>query len=1137
MFPQLLQKGITTLLSKNKRNEFVDNVKGTIKRIQDVGYNPTSFPRDIAQDYSTKAVQAGSILKDIARAVPRAVATVGVTASNKLFGTDTVMPTSTKLQKTIFGEKPIQTIGANIQDTQKTIEPVVGKKVAGVASAPLFIAGLALDLSGIGGAARNAVQKNLTKDVLQKLTTETADDVIKSTLMNELKLTAQQADKYVPAIKTADNTDSVLNAFGIKKVPGNIRMLDDIAKEENGTVISETLRKRGYTPNETDLLELKLAKTPDEVSSIMSRVPKSETVNTPKEYFERAITFLQDSAYKTKKLVKQPDYQKTGELNLYEKRSIMPNVIKGEVQQTAQKAEEVVKDIRKTIPSNIADQAKYLDDVESYGKYQHALEYNAKHGDNAAGVSSALAKKELERLDSLPYKDQLVEQSKKVTDFNRSVLNEARDSGLISKDAYDDMVETYKNYVPFNRVMKDVDTEFLNPGGVSDVVGSGIKARKGSDLQVKNTIENSIENALVLSNRAAKNRYNISIADDIRANPQIGEVISDNGFIKAKTTDRNVIPFMEDGKKKLIVFKDENIAEALSGANLQESGTSSAVIKTIGGLTRMYNNLLTRFNVGFLAANPIRDVQEMAVALDSLNLPKGAVSKTALSIPASQKEIFNHIYKGKKSADYNELIKLGGAQGGQSLSLKEVIDPITLKNKSLVNKVVNNIDNANEILENATRLSVFKQLKKSGVNKERAAYLANEATINYARKGTAGPLINSLYSFANVSLQANAKFLRAMKNPKTAAKVAGTVYGVSKGTTELNNLIDENWRDHVPEKTRDTNIIIGLGMDKDGKFSYAKIPVAQSLRPILIGANAVNGDTPKKSSVGEKILNSFFEMFNPIGGNLDNPLSMITPTIARPAVDTMQNKAWTGYNITPDTFGKDVAPSENYFNNLGDTTLGKGAIKATEVLADKGIEISPANLEYLVKQYTGGVGKTVLDSVDSLVNLIKKEPVQGNQVPVVSRFFGQSDPEKVNQYKGETRDLKKMQREQDTQSAVDSRDIKNFAKDLQKYKKDNTSMSKEELSARFKELEQRVPNFTTKLDSALGKNTQDKVSSQLMKLNVTNGKRAEGIMLHLDSLPKEERAAAVTKLKKEKVITDSVEKQLIELIKNKKTVD
>lgn len=1130
MFPEILKKGIQTVLSRDKRNQFLDTVKGTIQRIQDVGYNPASFPRDIKQDFKTNVVpQSVSIVKDIARAIPRAVATVGVTVANKTSGVDKEVPITTKPQQFLFGDKPIKTIGGNISDTRSMIQPYVGTKAAPIIAAPLYLGGLVLDLTGVGGA-RKAVEKNITPEILQRLAVETSDDVIKKTLMDSMKLTAKQADEFTPAIKAANNQDAVLGAFGIKKLPSNLKLTDDLVKEENSAVISESLRKRGYTPNETDLLELKLAKTPDEVNTILGRIPKTETTNSIKDYFEKAVTYMQDSAYKVKGLTKNADYTKGSELNLYEKRSIMPNQIRGQVQDTATKAENVLKDIRTTIPKDITDQAKYLNDVESYGKYKHAIEYNAKHGDKASGVATELAQKELSRIDSLLYKDSIKEHSKKIIDFNKSIRDDLVDSGLLSKKDVEEF--GYENYVSFNRVMNKIDqnTGFLNVSGVSDVVGSGIKARKGSELQVKNTIESSIENALMLSNRAAKNRYNQSIAEEIKLNPQIGEVISDSPYIKTKATDRNVIPFMEDGKKKLIVFKDENIAEALSGANLQETGTGSAIIKTIGSLTRVYNNLLTRFNVGFLAANPIRDVQEMAVALDSLNIPKSSVSKTALQVPKSQKEIFDHIYRGKKSADYEELVKLGGAQGGQGLSLKEVVDPVTLKGTNLVKKVVNNIDNANEILENATRLSVFKQLKKAGINPERAAYVANEATINYARKGTAGPFLNSLYSFANVSLQANAKFLRAMKNPKTAAKVGGIVFGASKGATELNNLIDENWRDHVPEKTRDTNIIIGLGMSEDGKFTYAKIPVAQSLRPLLIGANAINGDTPKKLSVGEKILNSFFEMFNPLGGNLDNPISMLTPTIARPAIDVMQNKAWTGYGITPDTFGKDVAPSQNYFDSLQDTTLGKGAIKATQALSDIGIELSPANLEYLVKQYTGGVGKTVTDSVDSLVNIINKEPVQSNQVPVVSRFFGTSDPEKVKQFSGDARDIKKLQREQDTQSTINSRDVRNFAKEFEKSINGKSKLSDAQLEAQYNELIQRVPDLDKKVEKAILKGNMDKISTSLMKLNVKNGKRAQGIYEQLKGKTPEQQIDIIDTLTENKVLTPQVEAQLEELM-------
>jgi hypothetical protein len=52
------------------------------------------------------------------------------------------------------------------------------------------------------------------------------------------------------------------------------------------------------------------------------------------------------------------------------------------------------------------------------------------------------------------------------------------------------------------------------------------------------------------------------------------------------------------------------------------------------------------------------------------------------------------------------------------------------------------------------------------VSPKQAASLAKNVTVNFNRKGTAGPLINSLYLFFNASMQGNARILMAMKSKK-----------------------------------------------------------------------------------------------------------------------------------------------------------------------------------------------------------------------------------------------------------------------------------------------------------------------------------------------------------------------------------
>jgi uncharacterized protein YchJ len=115
---------------------------------------------------------------------------------------------------------------------------------------------------------------------------------------------------------------------------------------------------------------------------------------------------------------------------------------------------------------------------------------------------------------------------------------------------------------------------------------------------------------------------------------------------------------------------------------------------------------------------------------------------------------------------------MGGTTGGFALStrkqtqinLDKIFRTAQSKPRQAAQKVVEYVDAWNTIFEDSTRLSVYKAALEKGLSKERAAFLAKEASINFNRMGTGGPVINALWMFSNASIQGSAKMLRAMRN-------------------------------------------------------------------------------------------------------------------------------------------------------------------------------------------------------------------------------------------------------------------------------------------------------------------------------------------------------------------------------------
>jgi len=165
---------------------------------------------------------------------------------------------------------------------------------------------------------------------------------------------------------------------------------------------------------------------------------------------------------------------------------------------------------------------------------------------------------------------------------------------------------------------------------------------------------------------------------------------------------------------------------------------------------------------------------------------------------------------------YKQMIEDGGTTGGMSLSTRKQLDmdyeKIQKINRSKPRKaargIVEYVDKWNTLFEDSTRLTIYKTSLELGASRQRAAVLAKEASINFNKMGTGGPLVNALYMFSNASIQGSVKMLRAMKNPKVAASVTTAMVGSITATNEWNDFMDPEWRDKVSKWDRTANLTV-----------------------------------------------------------------------------------------------------------------------------------------------------------------------------------------------------------------------------------------------------------------------------------------------------------------------------------------
>jgi hypothetical protein len=297
-------------------------------------------------------------------------------------------------------------------------------------------------------------------------------------------------------------------------------------------------------------------------------------------------------------------------------------------------------------------------------------------------------------------------------------------------------------------------------------------------------------------------------------------------------------------------------------------------------------------------------------------------------------------------------------------------------------------------MENAVRLSAYKVALDKGLSKQEAASIAKNLTVNFNRKGQIATQAGAWYAFFNAAIQGTARLFETLRGPAGKKIIAG---GLMIGTAQALLLAAAGFDDdEPPDFIKERNLVIPIGTSR----KYITIPMPLGLNVIpntsrVMTEWALSGfkDTPKR--IGQ-ITGALLETFNPIG-NSGWSVQTIAPTIADPIVALAENRDFTGKNIakkdrselapTPGyTRTKDsasfIAKQMSYFLNLatGGTDFKPGLFSPT-----------PDQIDYLIGQITGGVGREAMKIEQSITGVIKKEEVAPYKIPIVGRFYGDAN--------------------------------------------------------------------------------------------------------------------------------------------------
>lgn len=674
---------------------------------------------------------------------------------------------------------------------------------------------------------------------------------------------------------------------------------------------------------------------------------------------------------------------------------------------------------------------KVRSEISEYLRMRHAPEFNKFHADveDAAGVSTKEALEIVKRIGD-KYKDDSVFKNTVdvITEYNKSQLKQAYKSGLISKESFDTIRDSYKYYVPYFRVA-DGSTgarTALEFGSTNKTVNFA----EGGDRLVDDVVDSSFYKGQSVNNAVVQNESKKTMGKFIMESEQ--DYVKKNFSVKAVSDEyalkpKNEVDFYSEGKRYVINMPTEYIEPWT-----QYGFKSSPIWKTLVGSwntpVKFYSKMLTTYNPAFKPVSFIRDGME-AVQVANDVMGTGFTNLTGLN-PNNLRKAWKGIYDYQKGLDtpnaklYNEAVNLYGISSGRyakSLEKGGVSQFSKLtENKSFptLQTLSERFSNADELFENSVRQTHYIRARQAGFTPKDAAIVAQEAGINFSKSGRFTEFFAPAFMFLNATVQGNTNFVRSLKNPKILAQFSTGISAASLGQESWNSMMfGPDWRDDVDSYILNSHVVIGVGYNDDGEFEYIKIPIPHGAMPFWTMANGAIDIANKKNTV-ENVVTEAAGMaattLSPFGGGVVTDANINTtegsvqlakslgnevlPSPIKPLYQAKVNQNHFGNSIVleekdSEGEGTGVYKSSDEFGN-------RGAIEAVSDKISKGVESifgegkysNQRMIKHLLSNYIAtGVGKEVFNTTGEIIDSASGEKVDLDKVVVTSKFFGRSN--------------------------------------------------------------------------------------------------------------------------------------------------
>ena len=522
--------------------------------------------------------------------------------------------------------------------------------------------------------------------------------------------------------------------------------------------------------------------------------------------------------------------------------------------------------------------------------------------------------------------------------INTHLREKMVNSGIISRETADLWAEMYPHYVPIRRAGYEGAAINVALDTNRTGVNAPIKRATGGNRDILPMFDTIGQRTIQTYRAIAKNSFGVELANTL--NTVIAkEKASVDGVIDSVENEEGLLKEGKNGKAPTFtVFVDGErvefeITEEMYEALKPTTGILAETNKVLSGVNNFRRGLLTEYNPVFMTTNAIKDAQD--ILMNSQH-----PTRTYLALPKAVIEM------ARNGSFYREYLDNGGEQ---NTYFDGKTNTFTTEEKGVKKLLgippLSWISKANNIIERLPRLAEYIASRKAGQSIEVSMLDAARVTTNFQAGGDVTKFLNrNGATFLNASMQGAIQQVRNIREAKHnglkgALGLAARVAIAGLPAMIFNHLMwddDEEYEELSEYVKRDYYVVAKYG---DGKF--VRIPKGRMVSVIQNAfeqvGNAVNGEDVDLLGLGELVLSNIAPN-NPLDNN-----------VIAPIIQTATNKSW---------YGEEIVPSR-----LQDTPAAEQYDETTDAISKwlgETLNVSPYKINYLLDQYSGGLGDVVL---------------------------------------------------------------------------------------------------------------------------------------------------------------------------------